>query len=186
MKITFLSNSHFSAFSYLHPLPSIYPSVPAGLINHMTKERTQRPSSAVSFDSSAFGAMSPLHLAAPALLVFAAEICAWRPYSYDLRGGLSSGCSGPVALPQPLSQLSDCGSMRPSGALAQGSRSGGSLCSVHSGVTLPWKFTLQPPARESVTVAFRKVNLQASCLSTLLHGVTERNRASRASWRGPK
>lgn len=50
----------------------------------------------------------------------------------------------PCGPPSTSSQLSDCGSMRPMAPWPRVAEVGGSLCSVHSGVTLPRKFT--PPA----------------------------------------
>lgn len=125
MKITFLSNLTFSQHSHTFTLfPSIYPSVPAGLINHMTKERTQRPLKCIVLWLLCPWGPCPLSTwPLLALLVFAAEICAWRPYGYDLRGGLPQGAQ---ALWPSLNLFSALWLWvhEAHGALAQGSRSG--------------------------------------------------------------
>ena len=106
-----------------------------------------------------------------ALLVSAAEICGWRPYGYDLWGGLPQGAQAPWPSPHLFWALW-LWVCEAHGALAQGSgrrwfplQCSGSPCPVSS--------PLQPPASQPITVALTvafpgKLDLQASCLTTLL------------------
>ena len=109
----------------------------------MTKERIRRPLKCrVHWLLWPWGPCPPSAWPLLALLVFAAEIRGWRPYGYDLWGVLPRGAQ--ALWPSLNLFLALCRSMRPMAPWPRVAEGGDSLCSVHSRVTLPRKFT--PPA----------------------------------------